>query len=362
MTQASHKTFSPQGWLLAIVESSRDAIISKDLDGIIQSWNKGAEEVFGFTADEAVGMPVTMLMPPDRIDEEPGILARIRRGETVDHYETVRLGKDGRLIDISLTVSPIVDETGTIVGASKIARDITEQKRTQAAVRESEMMHRIVEVQESERARIARDLHDHIGQMLTALRLKVERLLESVGDNDLATSQVVSIREIAAQMDRDVGFISRELRPTELDTLGLYNAVGSFVNEWSTQFGIDAEFSAVKPPGRNGSQPALPKEVETNLYRIIQEALNNILKHADAMHVSVLLHISTDSIGLVVEDDGCGFDADAPRELDGLHGYGLVGMRERTELLNGTFAIESGDGGTSIHVRIPLKTTAQHHA
>src|ERR1700723_3256168 len=112
--------------LAAIVESSDDAIISKDLNGIIQTWNRGAERVFGYTADEVIGQPVTILIPVDRIDEEPGILARIRRGERIDHYETVRQRKDGSLIDISLTVSPMRDGDGRVAGASKIARELND--------------------------------------------------------------------------------------------------------------------------------------------------------------------------------------------------------------------------------------------
>jgi PAS domain S-box-containing protein len=115
----------------AIVESSTDAILSKDLNGVITSWNRGAQLLFGYTAEEAVGQPVTLLIPADRYEEEPFILGRIRRGESVDHYETIRRTKDGRLLDISLTVSPIKDERGEIVGASKIARDISETKRAQ---------------------------------------------------------------------------------------------------------------------------------------------------------------------------------------------------------------------------------------
>jgi PAS domain S-box-containing protein len=115
--------------LAGIVESSDDAIISKDLDGIINSWNKGAERIFGYSAAEAIGQPATLLMPPDRVNEEPTILKKIRQGEKVDHYETIRRRKDGSLIDISLTVSPIKNAEGKIVGGSKIARDISDRKR-----------------------------------------------------------------------------------------------------------------------------------------------------------------------------------------------------------------------------------------
>jgi PAS domain S-box-containing protein len=117
--------------LAAIIESSDDAIISKNLDGVITSWNKGAERLFGYTAQEAIGRPVTMLMAPDRVDEEPGIIARIRRGEQIEHYDTVRRRKDGTPIDISLTVSPIKDADGKVIGASKIARDITDRKQAE---------------------------------------------------------------------------------------------------------------------------------------------------------------------------------------------------------------------------------------
>jgi PAS domain S-box-containing protein len=121
-------------WLAAIIESADDAIISKTLDGIITSWNKGAERIFGYTADEVVGKPITILIPKDHENEEPAILARLRAGERIEHYETVRVRKDGKLINISLTVSPIKGPEGEIVGASKVARDITEQKRARQAL------------------------------------------------------------------------------------------------------------------------------------------------------------------------------------------------------------------------------------
>jgi len=122
------------GRLAAIVESSNDAIISKDLNGIIKSWNPGAERLFGYTSAEIIGKPVLVLIPADRHNEEPGIIARIRKGERVEHYETVRRRKDGTLVDISLAVSPIKNTAGRIVGASKIARDITERKHADELV------------------------------------------------------------------------------------------------------------------------------------------------------------------------------------------------------------------------------------
>jgi PAS domain S-box-containing protein len=132
-------------WLSAIVESSDDAIASKTLDGIVTSWNPAAERLFGYTAEEMIGRPIAILAAPDRENEMPAILESIRRGEKVDHYETVRRRKDGSLVDISLTVSPIRDETGGVVGASKIARDITARKRLEERQRilTAELSHRV---------------------------------------------------------------------------------------------------------------------------------------------------------------------------------------------------------------------------
>ena len=124
--------------LISIVESSHDAIVSKDLNGIVMTWNKGAERLFGYTAEEIVGKSITTIIPPDRLDEEPEILRRIRNGELVDHFETIRRRKDGSLVDISLTISPVRDAKGRIVGASKIARDITDRKEAEAKIKASE--------------------------------------------------------------------------------------------------------------------------------------------------------------------------------------------------------------------------------
>src|SRR5579862_1738170 len=132
------------GLLAAIVASSDDAIISKNLDGVITSWNKSAERIFGYTPGEAIGQHITLIIPPERLAEESDILRRLRRGDRVDHFHTVRRRKDGSLLDVSLTISPVRDNSGRIIGASKVARDITAQKQAEIALQESEQRFRVV--------------------------------------------------------------------------------------------------------------------------------------------------------------------------------------------------------------------------
>ena len=342
--------------LAAIVDSSSDAIVSKDVNGVIKSWNPGAERLFGFTPDEAIGRPVTILIPDDRQDEETEILSRIRKGEYIEHYETVRRRKDGTLLEISLSVSPVRDGNGTIVGASKIARDITQRRRTETAIRDREIMHRLVEAQEAERNRIARDLHDHLGQQLTALRLKLGSIRAQCKDEALAREVDVT-QEYASRIDMDINYLAWELRPTELDQLGLRDALGSFVREWSKTYDIEAEFHASTNPKQR-----LHPEIETNLYRILQEALNNILKHANATSVNVLLEQRDDRIGLIIEDNGRGFESEERVDsTNGSKGLGLVGMRERAALLGGTLDIESRPGeGTTLFARVSVRLADQN--
>src|SRR6516164_10880844 len=160
-------------WLASIVESSDDAIISKTLDAIITSWNKGAERMFGYTAEEAVGQSVTILIPPDRQHEERTILERIGRGERIEHYETVRQRKDGSLIAISLTVSPIKNVEGRIVGASKIARDITELR--QAEARENILLTELAHLNRVATAgELSTSIAHELNQPLTSISLNAE--------------------------------------------------------------------------------------------------------------------------------------------------------------------------------------------
>jgi PAS domain S-box-containing protein len=139
----------------AIVMSSDDAIISKNLDGIVRSWNQGAERLFGYAAEEVIGKPITLIIPADRLDEEASILARLRRGERVDHFETVRKRKDGTFVNISLCISPIRDDLGRVIGASKVARDITDRQEVEEARRKAETSIKLQHAQDAEKRRIA---------------------------------------------------------------------------------------------------------------------------------------------------------------------------------------------------------------
>ncbi|HYM25432.1 MAG TPA: PAS domain S-box protein [Vicinamibacterales bacterium] len=336
----------------AIVDSSDDAIVGKTLEGVITSWNRGAQDIFGFSAAEAVWQHIFLIIPEDRRAEEEEVLARLRRGEKVDHFETVRQTKDGRRITISLTVSPIRDATGRIVGASKVARDITERVTAQDAIRRAQLYARLALAQENERRRLARELHDQLGQHVTALRMTLETLSALARDRPELAGQVHALQDLAEQIDADLAFRVWELRPAVLEARGLGAALTEYVRTWSKRFGIDARLH-VTPPAAEA--PSL--DTATAIYRLAQEALHNVVKHARGTRVDIVLERTHDSVSLIVEDDGVGFD---PSLMDGgTQGFGLIGMRERAALAGGTVQIESAvNRGTTIIARLPLQTAA----
>lgn len=193
--------FPTAEFLASVVEHSDDAIITKDLNGRVTSWNKSAERIFGYTAEEMIGQPIAILAPPDRLNEMPAILQRVRTGERVDHYQTARKTKDGRLVDISLTVSPVKDGNGRIIGASKIARDVTEQVR--AAKRLSELNAALLK-SEAE----AREARDWLG---TTLR--------GIGDAVIATDASGNIKLLNAVAESLTGWTKEQAIGRPLDEI-----------------------------------------------------------------------------------------------------------------------------------------------
>jgi len=493
--------------LAAIVDSSDDAIVSKTLDGVITSWNNSAERMFGYTREEAVGQHITLIIPEDRRDEEVKIVQRLRRGERVDHFETVRLRKDGTLLDLNLTISPVKDAAGRVVGASKVARDITErkqaeqalaerarlldlsndaifvrdaadrvtywnqsaselygysreeavgrvshellrsefrepleriteqlqqdnrwsgelihkhkdgsriivasrwaldrddrgnqkrvletnnditqQKLNEKALRESEdrlrtlsdgldiqvrartqeleqrnaeilqqseqlreLSNRLLKTQDDERRRIARELHDSAGQLITVLGMNLAGIAQRVGQNPSLSETVEDTQNLVQQLSREIRTTSYLLHPPLLDENGLSQAIHWYMQGLKERSDLDIELSVPENFGR------LPADLELTIFRIVQEGLTNIHRHSGSKTATIRLSRSADSVLLRIEDHGKGI---SPEKLAALRaqrtGVGITGMRERVRHLKGVMDIQSNGTGATISVTFPV--------
>ncbi len=480
--------------LAAIVQGSDDAIVTKDLNGIISSWNASAQRIFGYTEAEVLGKPITILIPPELQAEETTILSRLRAGERIDHFETVRLTKDGSRVMISLTVSPVRDASGKIVAASKIARDVTrtkqieqalreneqrmrfcldaaslgtwhwdindgnlrwsenmerihgqqpgsfygnfeafldgihsedadtvkqavqhalqgdgkyhaeyrqvksdgsvawmevtgqviydssnrpasmmgvcwdisERKRSEKAIRDareqleanvkartSELNHaqerlrmltgRLLRMQDDERRRIARELHDTAGQMLVALNLTLvpveEELLKK--DSELA-KQITASLGLIEELSRELRTMSHLLHPPLLDEAGLLSAVRWYVEGFAERSKIEVDLHLDSEVGR------LSPELETAIFRIVQECLTNIHRHSGSKSASIVIARDPHGIRVEIRDQGHGMPMPISRA-----GVGIQGMRERVRQLGGQLEIESGNHGTLVTALFP---------
>lgn len=506
-------------FLASVVESSQDSIITANFDGNITSWNRAAEMLYGYSAAEAIGKPLTMLTLPGDLKEVLANADKVKHSEAVEIHDTGSVSKGGRQMNLEVLLSPVRDAAGRVIGVSTIARDVTERRKTEESLSESEerlrlliesakdyaiftldderrvsswnpgaeaiygfaeseiigesgdilftpedrergvpeeeaglalstgraaderwhirkdgtrfyasgvlvtlsdggrqgfakiardltpqkraeeelqrahdeleervsartsellglnqtlltevkertaaeerarhLMRQLVTAQEDERRSVARDLHDHLGQQLTGLRIKLENHKESCAGDSKRQAEVEQMQAIAERLDTDLDFLSWELRPASLDELGLPAALANFAQEWSKHFDTPAEFHTT-----GLDKVRLPPEVEINLYRIAQEALNNITKHAEAKGVDILLERRGHYVELIVEDDGRGFEPDAVAKPDGKM-IGLLNMRERAAYVGGTLEIESAPGeGTTVFARVPIDAEVKAH-
>jgi PAS domain S-box-containing protein len=463
----------------AIVESSDDAIISKDLNGIIQSWNAGAQRLFGFTESEAAGRPVTILIPPELLDEEKNILQQLRTSERIEHYETIRVTKGGKKLNVSLTISPIKDSSGRIVGISKIARDITDRKRTEQTLRESEerfrlvankapvliwmsgtdklctffnqcwldfsgrsmeqelgdgwasgvhpedrarchetyasafdarvdfemeyrlkrfdgkyrwvvdhgvprfesdgvfcgyigscvditdrklaaesleeLSGRLITAQDEERTRIARELHDDFSQRLALQGIGLAQLWKKIPESEVEVrAKVQELLKGIQEMSSDMHSLSHQLHSSKLEHVGLVPALMGLCKELSSRFKIQIEFTD------HAISSGIPKDVALCLFRIAQEALNNVVKHSGAKQAQAELSCTKNEIRLRIVDAGFGFD---PALRNGDAGLGLVSMRERLRLVRGRLSVQSAPmRGTEILAEVPVSaSTSRPH-
>lgn len=249
-------------------------------------------------------------------------------------------------------------QTNKILNETNLRLEEKMMETEAAECRAHVLLRELVTAQETERARIARDLHDELGQQVTSLRLhlsQIERDLSAESKLAAGAALDLTLRE-AEKIDTRVSFLAWKIRPTTIEEMGLAKALRGYVREWSRNFDVAADFRSSVPPRKR-----LLPEIETNVYRMAQESLNNIAKYADASSVDVLLAITEKELSLIVEDDGKGFDVDAAMEpfvgqVRSEGGLGIRGMQERAALLGGSVQIEStSDHGTAIYVRIPAR-------
>ena len=371
--RAQERLLQGEERLRLLVDGAIDyAIFTMTSDGAIDSWNSGAKRMFGYDANEIVGQHFAVLFTAeDRAAGVPALQLRdaYEQGRAAD--ERFHLRRDGARFHCSGTTIRL----GESLGFAKIARDLSNQQeaadalrlieadfesrlrertdlfdaevraRTAAHNQVSSLLGRIVTAQEDERARIARDLHDQLGQQLTALRLTLERHRQLLASGEARDDEIVTALSIADRIDSDIDFLAWQLRPTVLDDVGLAAALPLFVREWSEHHGVTAEYRA-------GSFAAgqLGRDAEVVFYRVAQEALNNVAKHAHASRVDVLLEKRDRSVVLVVEDNGVGFEPADKDVRD--RGIGIMGMHERASLIGGSLDVESRIGqGTSVFLR-----------
>ncbi len=334
--------------LAAIVESSDDAIIGKTLDGNIVSWNRGAERMYGYSAEEVAGRSIAILVPPDVHDELPELLVRLKKGEEVKQYETKRRRKSGPDIDVVLRVSAIRDASGEIVGVSSIERDVTqlnEQAKLERELAERRaLLEHFVSAAEEERRRIAEDIHDDSIQAIAAAGLRLQLLRrELVDPNHLALlAQLEETIQLSITRLRHLLF---GLRPPALDQEGLAPALRMYLEQTddqsATRFSLEDKLHA---------EPR--QEARVILYRIAQEALTNVRKHAEAESAEIRLEEREGGYFVRITDDGVGFAVNGSSPAPG-H-LGLATMRERAELSGGRLLVESApQSGTTVEVWIP---------
>lgn len=363
--------------IAAVVQSSDDAIISKSLDGTILSWNKGAQGIFGYSADEIIGKSILVLIPPELQNEEPGIIERLKQGKSIEHYETIRLAKDGRRIDISLTVSPIKDRTGKIIGASKIARDITESVRAKEALaNQQKELERLV----SERTA---SLQDAVTQMeefsysvshdlrapLRAMQGYASALLEDYQGKVLDSEGVDYLQRIAnagLRMDRltrDVLVYSKIPRTSlQLHAVPLDKLVSDIALQYSENKTQGTEIAVETP-----LLPVIGND--SFLAQAISNLVDNAVKFTSpgkTPQIRIWTEAREGNVRLWVEDNGIGVRPEHQKRIWGMFervhpqtkfdgtGIGLAIVRKTIERMNGTMGVVSdGATGSKFWIQLP---------
>jgi PAS domain S-box-containing protein len=327
-TRASEERFR------AVIESAPVAIVEVGLDSLVRLWNPAAERIFGWSAEETIGRE-PLMVPPERWDEFQMLLERIRDGDPYTGFETVRVRKDGSLVDVAISSAPIHDAQGEIIGHMAVFSDISVRKQQEEEIRASRA--RLVEAADDARRKLERNLHDGAQQRLVALSVSL-RLAESKLKDDPATAGelLASSRDELTYALEDLRELARGIHPAVLTDRGLGAAVEALVSR--SPLPVEAEVEKLE----------LPAAVEAAAYYVVAEALTNVVKYAHASSAVVRIARENGMLAVTVGDDGVG-------GADPTSGSGLRGLADRVAVLDGSLSVTSPvGGGTRIRAEIPL--------
>lgn len=344
-----------------LIEHANDAIISTNKEGIIISFNKKAEEMFGYSRDEIVGKSITLLSPSSDREREKKALEGLKKTKTLDiigkTLEGKGLGKDGQEIPVESSVYALEVHGEHII--TSILRDITERKQAEERIIEYQnqlrsLASQLTLTEERERRRIATDLHDRIGQALAISKIKLGALRESASSIGL-DKDIDEIRELIDQTIQDTRSLIFDLCPPFLYELGFEKALEWLVEEIHKQHGVTTLFE------NDGKPKPLDDDVSILLFRTVNELLINIVKHAQAQKTKVSVQRDRNNLQINVEDDGIGFDVSKIKyHMDKMGGFGLFRIRERLNYLGGQLMVESEPNhGTKVSLVVPIKCNGQ---
>jgi PAS domain S-box-containing protein len=322
--------------LAAVVHDSNDAITVQDFEGNIKFWNLGAKRMYGYTTAEALKMNVCQIAPRNERDNVLALLKRLREGEKVRSFEAQRLTKEGRLLNVWITVTTLTDEAGNLLAVATTERDITERKRLERE---------LLAIREKEQKLIGREMHDSMGQMLTGIAIKSKALELNLKSKSLHESaDAADICELASEAIAQTRRLARMLYPVEIETGGIVSALQGLASNTKELLKISCQFKC------NDTIPIRDTVTARHLYRIAQEAITNAARHGKAKKIRIELTSAKGRTTLKVANDG----KDFPRNLAKKKGIGLKIMEYRAKMIGGILDVGRGrKGGTIVKCSFP---------
>jgi PAS domain S-box-containing protein len=374
-----------QHLLAEIFSESQDAIVVRNLENVITSWNSGAERIYGYTAEEMIGQRMDRILPPERLEEHAQLLRRIQAGEHIRHFETERIRKDSRWIHVAISFSPLRNDARIIYAVATIEHDITERVNAEMALREAkqnlearvqertralqisnselekEIRQRIqyqeklqsltaqlIRIEERQRREIATSLHDSVIQLLVLSNIKLDQLI-----NNPARGSKKVMKQIHGYLDRtihELRSMTFQISPPILYELGLISALEWLCERFAKEYGLICHLTD------DHLDKPVSEDIRNMLFQAVQELFINIVKHAKATHVGIQMKKMNKQIVIEVTDDGRGFDADHLKtDMDHAFGFGLFNIQERLRFMKGHFYIRSEiNNGTTVKLQAPL--------